>query len=722
VAQNKSTVIKVLNANSEKPLPYCHVCFESLENGRPSYSTTNEEGIVNYPFSGKTILSISYVGYQTLIDTIEQYYPELIYRLQPGIGLEEVVITGQNKPVPIDKSIYNIKLIGREKIDQTASNNLAELLNNELNVSISNDPSTGSSLKLQGIGGENIKILVDGVPVIGRLNGNIDLSQLNLNDVGHIEIVEGPMSVLYGSNALGGVVNIITKENKYASFKAGLNTYYESVGQYNVDGNIHLKKNVHDFGLTLGRDFFSGYSEDPDARRQEWKPKEQYFGGMTYKLSMDKLTLKNKIDYFRERLLDRSNLLPVYYIEGYDTWFYTNRFNASVNGAYHFNPRNNLDVLLSYSYYSRIKEKYLKDLTTLEENLTASASDHDTSVFNAIVARGIHEFNSKSGKISFQAGIDINFEDAKGKRIENEYQEIGDYAVLGSLQWNVNPDFTVQPALRLAYNTRYNAPLVPSLNLKYQLSKTNLRLSYARGFRAPSLKELYLYFYDSNHQIEGNENLDAENSHNYNLAVNHKLNLMKRNSSIRLTGFYNQIYNKITLVQVDPDNPLHYRNENIGKYETLGATFTLAFKPFEFTDVQLGFSETGRKDDYYEQGKFVYSTNATADISFRFFRNTASFSVIYKYFGKYPVYGYNENDEVTINYIDEYHNMDITLMKDFFKRRFTLTTGIKNIFDNTEITGGGGDSGAHGSNYSSLVGWGRTVFLGLKFNITQYAN
>ncbi len=88
----------------------------------------------------------------------------------------------------------------------------------------------GTNLSIRGLGGENLKVLIDGVPVIGRLNGNLDLGQMNINNADHIEMVEGPMSVIYGSNALAGVVNIITKENKNVPVSANVNGYYESVG------------------------------------------------------------------------------------------------------------------------------------------------------------------------------------------------------------------------------------------------------------------------------------------------------------------------------------------------------------------------------------------------------------------------------------------------------------------------------------------------------------
>ena len=89
-------------------------------------------------------------------------------------------------------------------------------------MTITQDPALGSSLKIKGLSGNNVKILIDGVPVIGRMGGNIDLSQLNLYNIDHIEMVEGPMSVMYGSDALAGAINIITKENRNSNFGLSL--------------------------------------------------------------------------------------------------------------------------------------------------------------------------------------------------------------------------------------------------------------------------------------------------------------------------------------------------------------------------------------------------------------------------------------------------------------------------------------------------------------------
>lgn len=722
-SQNSITNVLVIDKQTSEILPFCHICIENKVDGKADYFTTNTKGKAEFTYTGKTVISISFIGYKTIIDTLNSYKKNKIYKLiAETFNIEEVVVTGQNKPISIDKSIYSIKLIGKEKVELQASNNLAELLSNELNIQINNDPSTGSSVKLQGISGENVKILVDGVPLIGRMDGNIDLSQVNLDEVDHIEIVEGPMSVMYGSNALAGVINIITKENKYAKLKTGIDTYYETVGTYSVNGNLYLKNKRNSIGLNIGRNFFGGYSPEENSRSQQWKPKEQYKAGLYYTYQKNKLKLKYKIDGFRERLLSRNNPSPPYYNKGNDIWFYTIRLNNSFQVNYSFTEYSSFDLMLSYSYYNREKQKYAKDLTTLETTLSPNATDHDTTIFNAYVARGVYNFNNPSKKISYQLGFDFNAETADGKRIKNNYQQIGDYAGFASMQWNINKNIVIQPALRASYNTKYTAPLTPSLNFKYQLSKTNFRLSYSRGFRAPSLKELYLYFYDSNHQIEGNDNLKAENSHNYNVAITHKNKIYKKPIELKLKGFYNQINDMITLVQVSEANGLHYRNGNIGEFESIGGTFTFNIRPKSFLDINAGISETGTRDNYFSAKDFNFSSNANASVTIKLLKNTMAFSVFYKYIGRYPQYFYGKSGDLELGYINDYHNMDITLSKKFFKNKLTISTGVKNLFDNVSVNGVvSGGTGAHsGGSSASLVGWGRTFFVGLKYNFSKY--
>lgn len=714
--------LKTIEEDNGKPLPYCNVCIRDLVSNETKYFVTNEEGIADFNFNGNTVVSISFIGFETILDTITNPPKIINYVMkEQSFDFDEVVVTGQNKPISVDKSIYSIKLIGKKQIEQTASNNLADLLKTQANVQINNDPSLGSSLKLQGISGENIKILVDNVPVIGRLNGNIDLSQLNLSEVDHIEIVEGPMSVIYGSNALGGVINIITKQNKYASIKAGADLYYENVGVYNANGRFNWKKNKNAVDLNFGRNFFGGFALDPNARRQDWKPKEQYNAGAQYAYTNKKLILRAKLDGFKERLLDRNEASPPYYSNATDTWFYTKRLNSSLHGDYQLSELNSFKTIFSYSYYDRIKERFFKDLTTLNTTPSQNPDDKDTSNFNAFTARGVYNRHTINEKLEYQMGFDINWEDAKGKRILNQYELMADYALFMIVKWKITDHLMFQPAIRAAYNTKYKAPLVPSMNLKYSWDKNSIRFSYARGFRAPSLKELYLYFYDSNHQIEGNPDLKAENSHNLNFTYDGHVLINNEPWSYKLALYYNQIFNKIALVQVNPGNNLLYRNENIDKYEALGGNFSLSIRPTYNINLELAYALTGRKDSSSDLNSYYFNNDATANLNYYFLENTAQISINYKYVGKYPIYTYFDGG-IGVSYLDDYHNLDLNLSKKFFENSLDIGIGIKNIFDNIQVNSTAGVGSGHGSSAgaSPLVGWGRTFFVSLKYQFTKY--
>ena len=201
--------------------------------------------------------------------------------------LSEVVITGQLKNVAKKNAVHDIEVITSEVLNSGLFTDLSNILSFQNNIKISNDNILGSSINLQGVSGENIKILIDGVPVIGRLNGNIDVSQINLSNIDRIEVIEGPLSVDFGSDALAGTINIITKKEFKNKWTGSLNSYYETVGKYNNELFVNYQYKKHSFSNQFGRNYFSGWSKDdplkliPEAtladtnRFKKWKPKEQ---------------------------------------------------------------------------------------------------------------------------------------------------------------------------------------------------------------------------------------------------------------------------------------------------------------------------------------------------------------------------------------------------------------------------------------------------------------
>src|SRR6187402_678131 len=126
-----------------------------------------------------------------------------------------VVVTAQFEPQSIKKSVFNVTRISKEDIKNQAANNLSDVLNQYLNIRIMPDSGTGrSTVSMFGLDANYFKILVDNIPLVNDTGSgnNIDLTQVNLDDIEQIEIIEGSMGVTHGANAVSGVLNIITKK------------------------------------------------------------------------------------------------------------------------------------------------------------------------------------------------------------------------------------------------------------------------------------------------------------------------------------------------------------------------------------------------------------------------------------------------------------------------------------------------------------------------------
>lgn len=755
VAFTQGAYLTVLDQKTKEPVPFAHVLFESLDGRETEHEITDLDGrVVNRAAFRNTKLSISFVGYEMHESTIRPNESLTIY-LEPQIfNVGETVVTGQYKPEKVDKSIYNVQVIGAKQIEEKGATNLAELLAGESNIQIQQDGVLGSSLKMQGMTGENVKILIDGVPVIGRMNGNIDLGQLDLSNVDHIEIVEGPMSVIYGTNALAGTINIITKENKRNSLLTQFNGYYETVGQYNFDASSSFRKGNHTGSLSLGRNFFDGHSFNDEIRTPLYKPKEQYKAKADYIYNNNNFKLKVNSAYFNETIQHLGlvdTIVAANSIIANDQYFYTTRFTNSLAADYKFAESFYFNFLGAYSTYIRAKNTYLKDFADLSESLSTDLTRHDTTTFNSLMLRGTVSRDAQDSKLLFQTGFDVNIDDGSGKRITDSINTaIEDYAYFLSLKYKLSENNIIQPGLRLIYNNKFNAPLIPTLNIKFGvLPGMSLRASYAKGFRAPSLKELYLDFVDANHNIHGNADLKAETNDSYNAAVEYQFSKDKHTLETETSFFLNDGKDVISLIVIDPAN-LYYRNENIDVRKTIGGRINLNYNFYPTLTIKAGFSLTGLsetltlpevdstyipvEDEYIHlDSSFLSDYQHTKDfslnVSYRIVRFDILCNAFYKYNGQTTALYTDIDDETGEEFInrynvDPYHTLDISFTKKFLQNRLTVVAGMKNLLDNTIVltsTGynpgqvhGGGSSGG------SPVSWGRTAFISINYKITKF--
>ncbi|MES2763650.1 MAG: TonB-dependent receptor [Bacteroidota bacterium] len=730
--------LQVCSTKDSLPIPFAAIYIKNSfisfgkiadDKGRIQYHKGEDDDSSNYTL---IIQAVGYDRFTRIVMGVELNKMKKIYITPSNLNLSEVVITAQYVPTTTEQSVQRIQVIDKEKIQQMGAANMRDVLSNQMNVRLQQDNILGAGMSLQGISGENIKILMDGVPLIGRLNGNIDLSQINVNNIERIEFIEGPLSVQYGTNALAGTINIITKNPSTKKLILGATGYYESIGTYNLglDANSYYKK--HHVQFNTGRNYFDGWnnSDAPfyipqpriadSTRFKQWKPKEQYFANFGYDYSFKNLNLGFKSGYFEEKIINRGYPRAPYSETSFDDHYFTKRFDNSVflNGKISKNW--SVNTITAYNYYNRVKKTVYKDLTTLDETLSLNSSDQDTSTFSLIMSRASFIHHLDSSKLNYEVGYDVNYESAFGKRINDQIQYMGDYASFVTVEYKPVEKLVIKPGLRYAYNTVYNTPLVPSLNLKWMVKENHtIRVSYARGFRAPSLKELYFLFVDINHNIVGNTNLRSEQSDNYSLSYNYRTTIRNCRFKLDVSTFYNDIYNLITLAQT---TGTEYSYVNIGKYKTLGIQVnnTLRFKKL---NLQTGVNYTGRYNDLSETfgvPSFNYSPEFQENISYRFTKQKMYISLFYKYNGKLPGYML-VNDQVIQTSLSDYHTMDLTFTKLFFKKEYIgISVGCKNVFDIMNINSTAVSGGVHSSSSSSVpLSTGRNYFIKLTLNLTK---
>lgn len=735
----EAQTITVLSQEDNTPIPFAHVIVKPINgNAKEQVLLTDDKGKAKIePLSMRQQMAvmISFIGYEKLRDTTYIDADKTYYLKPENQTLNQVVVTGQYAPNSPEKAVHKIRIIDEKKIESMAAVTLRDVLTNEMNIRLSQDNILGTSMSLQGVSGENVKILIDGVPMIGRQNGNIDLSQINLNNIERIEIIEGPMSVSYGTNALAGTINLITKKQQKKTVDVGVNSYYESIGNYNLTGRVGFQKGKNMLSISGGRNFFDGWKDGEEFspfnfeaqaadsnRFDAWKPKVQYFVEAQYLYRFDKLTLNYKGSYFKEKITNRGLPRAPFGETAFDDYYNTWRIDNALYLNDEVAKDKNINVLVAYNDYKRIKNTYYKDLTTLQQILSESPDDQDTSKFTLFNSRGTYSTSKKAAKINYEAGYDVNIESAYGQRIEDTLQNIGDYAVFGSMEYMPVKSLTIRPGLRYAYNTAYTSPFIPSLNVKFVPSdkKVNstgaFRFSYARGFRAPSLKELYFYFVDINHNIKGNKDLKAEYSHNFSLAYSHTWIKGTKLYKVEGSGFYNDIKNMITLAQTVGTE---YSYANLGKYKTTGINLS-GEMAIEHLKVSVGGSYVGRYNTLSETedvDAFSFTPEVRSNILYEVKQIDMTVALFYKWTGKLPSFMIDANDNISQTFMDAYHTADLTITKLFWKKRINLGIGSKNLF-NVKNVNSVAAGGVHSSGSGSVpVAMGRTYFVSLAFNI-----
>lgn len=650
-------------------------------------------------------------------------------------SLDEVIITGQYKPQSLKKSVYQVKVINQERIKLSAATNVQQVLNTQLGFRFSNDNTLGTTdVQLMGMSGRNVKILLDGVPMIDRGDTRESLNQVDVNTIERIEIVEGPMSVSYGSDALAGVINIITKKHlkdnlsvtaRMQEETAGSEYYpfsYKGVHMQNI--GLNYKKNNWAFSAAGTHNDHDGFGGDAYGRGKTWKPKEQWMANAKIGYTKNAFNIYYRADGLDEDIQSRGVINPNN--KAFDQQYITKKLAHQIQAGYSFNSKIQLASVLGYTNYQRQTKTAIHDFEKNTDELTAGPGEQDIAKFNSFVFRNTLQYQI-SNKISVQPGIDINREEASGERI-NGNPVITDYAAFVSAEFKPTNKINIRPGFRFIKNSVYDAPpVIPSINSKFILSDNlDIRLAYAYGFRSPALRELYFDFVDANHNIVGNPDLKAEYSNSFNGSVNWS-SPSKNNfhHGASLTGFFNDFNNQIDFAQ-SAANSSEYTYFNVNKAKTVGGTLENRFS-WKNLDATFGLSYIGFYRKLYDDKDYIklddqdylWTPELTSSVSYNVTGIKTKFSLFYKYTGEKPQYVYGKNaasqSVLYIAKIAAYHLADLTAYT-LINKNISINAGVKNLFDVSSVNSTAVSSGSIHSGAGALsVSYGRSYFLGLNF-------
>lgn len=673
--------------------------------------------------------------------------------IQKPETLKEVVVSTQFNPQSVDKSVFQVKVISRNDIDRQAGNNLADLLNQTLNMSITPNPSSGKSgVQLFGLDAQYFKILVDNVPLVNDvdLGSNADLTQINLDDVQQIEIVEGSMGVDYGANAVAGIINIITKKKSRHKWEITPFIQEETIGkEYNGISkgrhiqSIRLAHNINEkwhANAMFTYNKFDGHLNNRQGkyhilndslRGYEWLPKRQlnakaYVGyspnnnnRFFYRFEyFNELT-----NYYDQTVVDFEHL-PTNTFDEYaqDRDYGTERFVHLLNAAGSFGNGMVYDFYASYQQQSRDARNYTYYMRSDRE---VTQADYEYESRKVWYSKGTLSNFFKEGAFDFQVGYEINQINGYSSPFTYEFiqtpteRDLGTYDFFTSAEVKFGKKFTVRPGVRGLFSSLFDTQLAVSLSALYDIGDGyELRGVVGSAPRLPDYGELYSFFVDVNHNVQGNPDLTPENGLSTFLHLNKTYSKDGFNFEAKLSGWYIDIADRIELIQTSFSPPA-FRYTNIDKYRTKGATLILGAQKdnwqvnagvtYSGVSKVLGSSELSN-DDY------LYGFNANGNAAYTIPKWKTTFSIFGKYNG--PQYQFvertDENGDLAIyrGKLSDYTLVDATIRKTFSKDRLELTLGARNLGNLTRLNTSATSGGAHnGPASSQLLAYGRSYFL-----------
>lgn len=559
-----------------EPIEYAEVFIETIQLG----ATTNAKGeflLEEIPL-GKHVVTVSFMGYETVskevvVENSQTQNLPLFNLTEQKFQLDEIVVTGTKTFKRQTNSAVIVNIINSETLGNIQACNLSEGLKFQPGLRVETDCQTCNytQLRMNGLAGGYSQILINGRPIFSPLTGLYGLEQVPANMIDRIEVVRGGGSSLYGSSAIGGTVNVITKIPKKNSYALDYN--YQNINgrthDHTFNGNATLVSKNQNSGISFflsqrNRDFYDAnddnFSEIPLIKNTSlganlfFLPKEN----QKLELSISKL---NEYRLGGEMITDIPAFLTQQSEERtHDVWM------ASADYQINFNNENS-SVIAYLAWQNTDREHYTgiqpdQETVEYEEFITNppyGTSDVSTVNIGAQVNHRVNNF--LRGKNVLTLGMEYVYDDvvddipAYSYRVDQTTKNFG--AFLQS-DWEILPQLSLLSGVRMdSHNLTDKLVFSPRASLLYKLGQsTQFRLNYGSGFRAPQAfdTDLHIAFAGGGiSRVTLAPNLRQERSHSLSASVNYDKVAENWIAGFTLEGFYNRLQDAFFLQPIGED-------------------------------------------------------------------------------------------------------------------------------------------------------------------------
>jgi outer membrane receptor for ferrienterochelin and colicins len=515
-----------------------------------------------------------------------------------GADAETVVVTGTRTPERAQRATVKTDVVTRDEAERRGATNVADALATQPGLVV-NPGSYGflggvAALQIQGFDRDRVLILEDGERVVGDVGGAVDLSAIPTGDIDRIEVVTGPTSSLYGSAALGGVVNVITAPPRDGGPSGRARLEYRSLNGVVAQGGAAYKaRGALSPWLALDGNYtrLDGVKKRddlPDLRIPETSRRMLGLrGGLRLSPEMD---VRVRARMFR----DRQDGLETRSVPGLGRYTIedpaeTDRYTLHVIHVTKLGGGSNLRLTMGRQWFDNFSAKEYRGSPIFErrdrthrmqslESILTLADGPRTWVTGARFEAEHFEQDLSKAEVT-PAGV------VTTSAPEVTPLSFGIAAAYAQLSWKLGP-VTVMPGARLEAHTRYGESLAPRLAASWRASElVTVRVSGGRGFRAPSAKELGFVFDHSfyGYRILGNRDLSPEKSWGASADVTVTPDAR---TTLRGSAFANWV---------------EYSYANFGRARTAGGQLDAALRPARFLRADASYAYTWTRDDVNEQ-------------------------------------------------------------------------------------------------------------------------